>query len=205
VVVDELGPVVRVDADDRKRKHPHHVLQRFEHPLLCFVSHGTVHRPPGRNVRDRQGETVFTRRVATLMTDQIDLHKPGDGVVPLGPGADRNLRLQQCSRFGMGPPPRHHSRPLRREPAVDLEHVTYYSPDGDQSNYKKGRWTVQEVAGLRDAFNRSIPLEKILEVVDRSPLAIIWQLTSLGLLTNEDLASILSRKYESTAPDGWGT
>jgi hypothetical protein len=90
-------------------------------------------------------------------------------------------------------------------PPVDLEHVTYYSPDGDQSNYKKGRWTVQEVADLRDAFNRSIPLEKILEVVDRSPLAIIWQLTSLGLLTNDDLASILSRKYESTAPDGWGT
>jgi len=89
-------------------------------------------------------------------------------------------------------------------PPVDLEHVTYYSPEGGQGNYKKGRWTVQEVAELKDAFNRSIPLEQILEVVDRSPLAIIWQLTSLGLLTNEDLASILIQKYESTASDGWG-
>jgi len=89
-------------------------------------------------------------------------------------------------------------------PPVDLEHVTYYSPEGGQGNYKKGRWTVQEVAELKDAFNRNIPLEQILEVVDRSPLAIIWQLTSLGLLTNEDLGSILIQKYESTASDGWG-
>ena len=88
-------------------------------------------------------------------------------------------------------------------PPVDLEHVIYYSPQAGQGNYKRGRWTVQEVARLKDAFNKRIPLEQILEVVDRSPLAIIWQLTSLGLLTNEDLASILTDKYESTASEPW--
>ncbi len=65
-----------------------------------------IYRPPGRNVSDRLGETVFARRLAALMANQVDLHKPGDRIVPLGPGADRNLRLQQCPRLGMGPAPR---------------------------------------------------------------------------------------------------
>jgi len=136
VVVNELGPVVRIDADDRKREHSHHVLERFEDPLLCFVSHGTVHRPPGRNVRNRQGETVFTRRVAALMADQVNLHKPEDGIIPFGPGADQNLRLQQCSRLGMGPLPRHHRESFRSQPAVDR---------GRTHAHQQGRFRIREV------------------------------------------------------------
>lgn len=35
------------------------------------------------------------------MVDQVDLQEPLDGVVPLGPGPDRDLGLQQGARFGM--------------------------------------------------------------------------------------------------------
>jgi len=37
--------------------------------------------------------------VATVMPDQIDLDEPGSSVVPLGPGAHRDLTFQQRSRL----------------------------------------------------------------------------------------------------------
>lgn len=53
------------------------------------------------------------------MADQIDLHTPGHRVIPVRPGADRDLRLQQAARLGMRPTPRQHLRPLQRQPPVD--------------------------------------------------------------------------------------
>ena len=111
--------IIGIDADDREREHAHHMLEGFEHPLLGFVLHRAVHRPPGRNVSDRQGKAELTRRVPALMTDEIDLDEPGNCVVPVRPRPDRDLRLQQRARLRMGPAPRHHLRPLRCKPTVD--------------------------------------------------------------------------------------
>ena len=53
------------------------------------------------------------------MTDQIDLHKPGPGVVPLSPRAHRDRALQQRAGLGMRPPTWIEFGPVRLEPAVD--------------------------------------------------------------------------------------
>ncbi len=53
LVVDELTAVIRIDADDGKRKDSQDVLQGREDVFLCLVRHGPVHRPAGRNIRDR--------------------------------------------------------------------------------------------------------------------------------------------------------
>lgn len=37
------------------------------------------------------------------MRYQINFDKPGDGIIPLRPGSDRDLGLQQGSRSGVGP------------------------------------------------------------------------------------------------------
>jgi len=52
-------------------------------------------RPAGRDVGDRQGVAVIAEGVAAFVPDQVDLDEPGHGVVPLRPGADRDLGLQQ--------------------------------------------------------------------------------------------------------------
>jgi hypothetical protein len=48
-------------------------------------------RPAGRDVGDRQGVAVIAEGVAAFVPDQVDLDEPGHGVVPLRPGADRDL------------------------------------------------------------------------------------------------------------------
>ncbi len=53
------------------------------------------------------------------MTDQIDLHETGSGLIPFGPGPHRDRVLQQRSRLGMGPAPRIQFGPVRLEPAVN--------------------------------------------------------------------------------------
>ncbi|WP_200837455.1 hypothetical protein [Ruania rhizosphaerae] len=59
-------------------------------------------RPPGGDVGDGDGEGVgvLSQGVAALVADQIDLDEPRHGVVPLRPGADRDLVLEQ--RPGLG-------------------------------------------------------------------------------------------------------
>jgi Domain of unknown function (DUF222) len=39
-------------------------------------------------------------RVAAVVADQVDLHEPGPRVVPVGPGAHRDLTFEQRSRLG---------------------------------------------------------------------------------------------------------
>ena len=39
-------------------------------------------------------------RVAAVVADQVDLDEPGSRVVPLGPGAHRDLAFEQRSRLG---------------------------------------------------------------------------------------------------------
>jgi hypothetical protein len=53
------------------------------------------------------------------VADQVDLHKPRDGVVPLGPGPDRDLGFQQRAGLGVGSPARDQLRPFTGEFAVD--------------------------------------------------------------------------------------
>ena len=92
VVVDKFRAVAQVDLDDRIGKHLHYVVQGFEHPPRCLVFQAPVHRPPGRGISDGQGETEFAGRIATLMTDQLNLHIPRHSI-PSSQGSDRDLRL----------------------------------------------------------------------------------------------------------------
>ena len=95
------------------------MLEGFEDPFGRFVPHGPVHRPAGGDVGHREGEAELAEAVAALVADQVDLHKARDRVVPLGPGADRDLGFQQGPRLGVGPSARDQFRPLAREFAVD--------------------------------------------------------------------------------------
>jgi len=67
--------------------------------------------PPDRLAR-------LTFGVAALVTDQIDLHEPGHSVVPLSPGPDRDLALQQRPRLSVGAALQGHRGPRRSEPPV---------------------------------------------------------------------------------------
>jgi hypothetical protein len=66
-----------------------------------------------------QGEAELAEAVASLVADQVDLHKPRNGIVPLGPGPDRDLGFEQGAGLGMGPPPRDQFCPFTGQFAVD--------------------------------------------------------------------------------------
>jgi hypothetical protein len=119
VLVDELGAVVRIDAEDGEGKRRSDVLKGLEDPFGGFVPHGPVHRPPGRDVGHGQGEAELPEAVSAFVADQIDLHKPWDRVVPLGPGPDGDLGFQQRAGLGVGPAPREQFRPFAGELPVD--------------------------------------------------------------------------------------
>jgi hypothetical protein len=71
------------------------VLQGREDMLLRLVRHGPVHGPSGRDIRDREGETVLAGIVGTVVGDLIGLDETRHRIVPLGPGAEWELGLQQ--------------------------------------------------------------------------------------------------------------
>ena len=76
------------------------LVQRSDDPLAGLVMHTAVLGPAGRDVGDRERVAVLPDRVAALVTDQVDLNEPGDGVIPLRSGADRDRVLEQ--RPGLG-------------------------------------------------------------------------------------------------------
>jgi hypothetical protein len=62
---------------------------------------------------------VLAEQRSTVVADQVDLNEPGPLIVPVGPGADRDLGLQQRPGFGVGSAPHREPGPFHREPAVD--------------------------------------------------------------------------------------
>ena len=65
LLVDELGAVVRVDAQDRKGELRGGLPDRGEHPFLRLVPHRNGLGPAGRDVSDIEGETELALAVPT--------------------------------------------------------------------------------------------------------------------------------------------
>src|SRR5512144_3279013 len=100
VMIDELRSIVTVYAQDRERHRAGDVVERGEHPFAGLVAHAAVLRPAGGDVGDGQRPGVLTGGVAAVVGDQVDLDEPGHRVVPVRPGPDRDLALQQRAGFG---------------------------------------------------------------------------------------------------------
>jgi hypothetical protein len=84
-LVDERRAVVRIDAEDGDGEHGGDVFVGFKDPFGGLVPYWPIHRPPGAHIGHRQREAELAEAVAALMTAQVDLDKPRDGVVPLRP------------------------------------------------------------------------------------------------------------------------
>jgi len=153
----------------------------FEDPLGGLVPHGPVHCPSGGNVGHGQGETELPEAVASLVADEIVLHKSRDGVIPLGPSPDRDLGLQRGAWRGMGPAPRKEFGPFAGEFAVDGRGAHAYQQVGlgvgdlkllvpAQQRYQDRQHRGQQPAG-RGPQHRPAPDQRVQQVraVDRRP------------------------------------
>lgn len=100
-MIDELGPVVGIHAEQRKREDLRDLLQCCDHPFAGSVGHTAVFGPSGGDAGDRQCVAVVADPVATFVADQIDFDEPGHHIVPLRPGSDRDLRFEQGAEFGV--------------------------------------------------------------------------------------------------------
>lgn len=86
--VDEFAAVIRIDSDDREGEDTGDVHQGLEYPFLGLVLHGAVHCPPGGDVGAGESKAELAATVPAFVPYEVDLHEPGDRVIPLGPGAD---------------------------------------------------------------------------------------------------------------------
>ena len=81
------------------------VIECGQHVFGGPVRHRAVLGPAGGDIGDRQRERMASTPVAAVVPDRVDLDEPGSGVVPLGPGAHRDLAFEQRSRLGAHTPP----------------------------------------------------------------------------------------------------
>ena len=81
------------------------VLDGFADPDGRLVGDRSVDGPAGGDVRHGQGEAELPEEVPTFVADQVDLDEAGNHVVPLRPGADGDLGLEEGSRLGVAHPP----------------------------------------------------------------------------------------------------
>ena len=80
-----------------------------------FFTERLIVQPVAMSVTVRVKQNSPTR-VAPLVADEVDLDKAGPVLVPLGPGADRDLGLEQGAGLRVATPPRHKASPRRTEP-----------------------------------------------------------------------------------------
>src|SRR5665647_1323356 len=83
--------IIRVDAKHRERKGRTQVDQGCEYPLLGLVPHCLRFGPTGEDVCDSEGLGELAAGVTALVADQVDLYEPRRLLIPVGPGADRDL------------------------------------------------------------------------------------------------------------------
>ncbi len=109
---------------------------------LAFGPHGDRLGPAGGDVGGVEGGEERAVVVAALVADQVDLHEPGHGVVPLAPGLHRDRRLQHRPGPGVADRlPGHQPGPGRGEPAVDRgrRHRQHLVDDGRCRSRPGGR------------------------------------------------------------------
>ena len=106
--------VVGVDAEDREGERPAGVLDRLGDADRRLVRHRAVDRPARGDVGHREGEAELPEGVAALVADEVDLDEARDVLVPLRPGADRDLGLEQRAGLGVARGPGTRRAPSRR-------------------------------------------------------------------------------------------
>src|SRR5579862_4320855 len=100
--VDELGPVVAVDAFEQEGQTVPDRFQAGEHGPLSSVGESDALGPSGSDIgRGERVEELARRRVSTV-GDQVDLQETRQGVLPVGEGVQRDLLSQEGSRLGGG-------------------------------------------------------------------------------------------------------
>lgn len=98
VVIEELGAVIDMKAQDGKREFGLHIFDLLQNPLCTFVPDGPILRPTGTNVRESDTPDEIAGQRIAAMCDRIGLQKAWLRGVPLM--SDRNLGFKQRSWFG---------------------------------------------------------------------------------------------------------
>src|SRR5450830_89391 len=101
VVVHELAPVVRMDAQEREREVAANTSQSSEDLFLTLVSHGPGLGPPCCHIRDVQGAGILSSGDATFMGHQVHGDEPRPGTVPLRSSLDRDLPQEEHAGTGV--------------------------------------------------------------------------------------------------------
>lgn len=95
LVVDELGSVIGVDAEEREGKSFAYFLKAGKNMDLGFVFHGFRLGPRRRDIGECERLTIIIKGSTTIMGDKIDLAEPGTLVVPIGKGSDGDVMFEE--------------------------------------------------------------------------------------------------------------
>src|SRR5450756_676554 len=101
VPVHELGPVIRMDAQEREREAAANTSQGSENLFLTLVPHCPGLGPPCCNVGDVQQEGILSSGDATFMGHQVHGDEPRPGRVPLRSSLDRDLPQEEHAGTGV--------------------------------------------------------------------------------------------------------
>src|SRR5450830_204264 len=101
VVVHELAPVIRMDAQEWEREAAANTSQGSEDLFLTLVPHCPGLGPPCCHVGDVQGAGILSSGDATFMGHQVHGDEPRPGTVPLRSSLDRDLPQEEHAGAGM--------------------------------------------------------------------------------------------------------
>src|SRR5262245_21963958 len=98
VLIDELGAVVAVQADERHRQELAHAMNGAAHAVLALAPDGLQLDPAGGDINGAESTEVEALGAAAAVGDQVDLEETGASIVPLGEGTNGNLVLEARAR-----------------------------------------------------------------------------------------------------------
>src|SRR5450759_4678115 len=101
VPVHELGPVLRMDAQEREREAAANTSQGIEDLFLTLVPHCPGLGPSRDDIGDVQGAGILSSGDATFMGHQVHGDEPRPGTVPLRSSLDRDLPQEEHAGTGV--------------------------------------------------------------------------------------------------------
>lgn len=105
VGVDEGVVVIGVEAEQEEGHAGPDDGESLEDPPLAAVGDGLCLKPSGGVVNDRQGMDVLPAEALAATGDEGHFGKTGAALIPLGEGADGDVRFEQTPRPGGGDAP----------------------------------------------------------------------------------------------------
>ncbi len=100
--VDKLPTIIGIYPQDRKGEERSCALNGCQNRLLTAIREEKTFRPPSGHIGERQRVHIASFDVHAAMGHQIRFQKAGLDLIPLLERADRNLLLQQRSRYRVG-------------------------------------------------------------------------------------------------------